>query len=202
MRAHASSPHADASRPALDADSPRPSRRTLLAAATWSAPAVALATAAPAYATSAGEVAPPAAALALTPGPSGTWTSRDGFAQHLTGQVTVRNQGASAAQGLRITVTVPNAYVRNALGGNASITVTNLTPGWSASTVEYTGSGQNRIGAFTLTAAAGLAASSSTTVSYRINLVARLLSGFTGAIAVSATSTTHTHASATFVPTV
>lgn len=201
MRAHATSTHttsthADASRPAS-----RPTRRTVLTAAAWSAPAVALASAAPAYATSTGEVSPPPAALALTPVPTGTWTSRDGFAQHMTGQVTVRNHGTAAAQGLRVTVTVPNSYVRNALGGNASISVTNLTPGWTASSVTYTGSGQNRIGAFTLTAAAPLAANGSTTLSYRVNLVARLLSGFTGPIAVSATSSTHTHASTSFVPT-
>ncbi|MBE7324835.1 hypothetical protein IEQ44_09225 [Nocardioides sp. Y6] len=149
-----------------------PTRRALLRATAWSLPVVAVATAAPAYASSqgGGEIIVMAATLSATNGSASSTSNGTNYI--FTGRVTITNPATAPTQGLQVVLTL-NGYP---LHGNESVS----------------GSGGSGLGAWTssvntsqgivitLTAPTQLAGNTSTTVTFKI--AGSIRPGSTGSI--------------------
>lgn len=174
------------------------SRRSVVrtaAHAAWAVPAIQVAATVPAYAA----VSDP---LTFTAG-SGDWTQPLGY-PYVDVTTTVLNGSATdTTANLQITVQFPNMYVWSPLlGANQTITISNVTGGWSAGTVTYSGTGTGRTATVVFTATAQLAASASKTLTFRATTT-RILVDPAGAdsLTLTATATNHVTGSTTINPT-
>lgn len=124
---------------------PAPTRRSVLRAAAWSVPAVTVATAAPAYASSNADDTASGAFSLLSLG--GAEWQPFGSPPHLrVAGLQVRSTRTSPvipAQALTVSVTFPNHFVRY-LGSNVDLFVTEVASGWTAGEPRYLGSGDRR----------------------------------------------------------
>ena len=120
------------------------SRRAVLrtaAHAAWAVPAIQIVAAAPSFAAS-GD------ALALAPTPTGVW---DLGANRMTATIRVKNiSAANPTAGLQVTAIFPNVYVYKTR--NRTLRISNVTGGWRAGRVTYSGSGTGRTATVVFTA--------------------------------------------------
>ncbi|WP_110239777.1 hypothetical protein [Nocardioides gilvus] len=136
-----------------------PSRRALLGAAAWSVPAITLATAAPAFATS-GE-APVAGTKLAAVSPAATITTTSTGARKITGSVVIKNPTTTATTGLQAIFSMPSSYLPS---GTPAMTLSSTIGNWTLTGFANSGS----ILTVTLNAPRQLAAQSSTTISFSV----------------------------------
>ena len=145
------------------------SRRTVLrtaAHAAWAVPAIQIVAAAPSFAAS-GD------ALALTPAPTGVW---DLVANRMTATIRVKNMSAAnPTVGLQLTVIFPNVYVYKTR--NRTLRISNVTSGWRAGRVSYSGSGTGRTATVVFTASSQVAPGATSTLGFRATVGYDIVAG-------------------------
>jgi hypothetical protein len=173
------------------------SRRTVLrtaAHAAWAVPAIQIVAAAPTFAAS-GDV------LALTPTPTGVW---DLGANRMTATIPVKNNStANPTAALQVTAIYPNVYVYK--NRNRTLRISNVTGGWRAGRVTYSGSGTSRTATVVFTATAQVPAGATKTLAFRAtvgyDIVAGDLATASDTVTGAATATGFTSAALALNPT-
>lgn len=147
-----------------DHRTPQPSRRSVLGAAAWSVPAIAVVTASPAYANSNGEdeTEPTATSLAVIGTPTAHFAAQ-GTGSVFTAELEIENATASPTSGLHIQVSVPTSYFT--VGAPKSISVFDASGPWSHQLVTTPAPIH-----YKLVAGTQLAAGSRTTVTIEVEL--------------------------------
>lgn len=175
------------------------SRRSLVrtaAHAAWAVPAVQVAASVPAYAAASDQ-------LTITSA-TGEWTPANN--RRMDGSITVRNDSPDdTTVNLQVTLTFPNIYVWDAnagggAGANRTLAITQVTGGWTAGTVTYSGTGTGRTATVVFTATAQIAPTATRTLGFRAQSSGTQANGSPAAINVTASSTGFVSGSGTLVP--
>lgn len=137
-----------------------PTRRTVLTAAAWTVPTIAIASAAPAYAASTTR------ALTYSTVPAAEITTV-GTTKHFHGTLAVMNPNSFATSGLQIVVGLPSAY---STAGPTPLVINGGAAGWTTPLAGSSGG----VYTYTFTATTQLAARATAHVSFDMDLLGTL----------------------------